>query len=138
MPLNPEEDGWHHVKECPDSSAKIVFWSGHGGNTHYENGDLKHHEGWDGYPLWIAEEWRYLGPVFTPDGTAALKNRIAELEAALATARRDAMEEAVREIDCAMRELFGDADEYKQGWNDGLEAGAVAIRAALEGGKKDE
>jgi hypothetical protein len=65
-----------------------VFWSGHGGKTHYENGDLKHHEGWDGYPLRIAEEWRYLGPVFTPDGTAALIARIAELEAALLSAKQ--------------------------------------------------
>ena len=147
MPLNPEEDGWHHVKECPDSSAKIVFWSGHGGNTHYENGDLKHHEGWDGYPLWIAEEWRYLGPVFTPDGTAALIARIAELEAALATARRDAMEEAARiaenepepegepPIELHGRSVKNIAISSVRATKHSI---AAAIRAALEGGKKDE
>ena len=119
VPLNPEEDGWHHVKECPDSSAKIVFWSGHGGNTHYENGDLKHHEGWDGYPLWIAEEWRYLGPVFTPDGTAALIARIAELEAALRQ-----ICDGPRDADKSYAELFAEVC-----WE---------ARAALKGGKKDE
>ena len=113
VPLNPEEDGWHHVKECPNSSAKIVFWSGHGGNTHYENGDLKHHEGWDGYPLWIAEEWRYLGPVFTPDGTAALIARIAELEAVL-------------------ERIIENEDQFRMAW------AAEIARAALKGGKKDE
>jgi hypothetical protein len=51
------------------------------------------------------------------------------VDARVQQARRDAREEAAREIDCAMRELFGDADEYKQGWNAGLEAGAAAIRA---------
>ena len=60
---------------------------------------------------------------------------ITRFRAELAAARREGMEEAAREIDCAMRELFGDADEYKQGWNDGLEAGAAAIRAAAGEGK---
>ena len=64
-----------------------------------------------------------------------LADEITRLRAALATARREGMEEAARKIDCAMRELFGDADEYKQGWNDGLEAGAAAIRAAAGEGK---
>jgi len=60
-------------------------------------------------------KWRYLGPLLLPSEVSALVAK--EREACAATAERE------------MRELFGDADEYQQGWNAGLEAGAAAIRA---------
>ena len=73
VPLNPEKDGWHWVVSF-DAEKTIVFWHGENqGNKGY----------WDGYPLWIAQDWTYLGPVLTPDEAAALIARIAELEAAL-------------------------------------------------------
>lgn len=85
------------------------------------------------------------GATVNPDGPEAAA-RIAELEAALATARRD-----------ALAEIKQDTDELiEQGRQDGLEQAALiaeligglygagvaetvsrAIRAALEGGKKD-
>jgi hypothetical protein len=82
---------------------------------------LSHEPAWNGVmePKHADNAWQYIGPCLTP----------AEVDARVKQARRDALEEAAREIDCAMRELFGDADEYKQGWNAGLEAGAAVIRA---------
>jgi hypothetical protein len=62
-----------------------------------------------------AQGWRYLGPCLLAYEVNALVAK--EREACAATAERE------------MRELFGDADEYQQGWNAGLEAGAAAIRA---------
>lgn len=85
VPLNPEEPGYHWVKGC-DGEDTIVFWRGHGGDTHYENGDLKKLDHWSGHPMWIAQEWTYLGPVpvLTPNQVAALQKRVAELEGAQA------------------------------------------------------
>lgn len=80
VPFNPEEPGYHWVKGC-DGEDTIVFWRGHGGDTHYENGDLKELDHWSGYPMWNAQEWSYLGPVLMPDEAAALQKRVAELEA---------------------------------------------------------
>jgi hypothetical protein len=62
-----------------------------------------------------AQGWRYLGPCLLAYEVNAPVAK--EREACAATAERE------------MRELFGDADEYQQGWNAGLEAGAAAIRA---------
>jgi hypothetical protein len=85
VPLNPAEPGFHWVESC-DGTATVVFWRGHGGDTHHENGDLKELDLWSGYPMWIAKEWGYLGPCLT----------LAEVDARIATARKDALEEAAR------------------------------------------
>lgn len=68
--------------------------------------------------------------------------RIAELELALATARRDAMEEAAQIADsCAADEAKSAKGKYletKWDYESRADAGeeiAAAIRAALEGGK---
>ena len=82
VPLNPEEPRYHWVEGC-DGENTIVFWRGHGGDTHHENGDLKELDHWSGYPMWIAQEWTYLGPCLTPDQATALQARVAELEGAL-------------------------------------------------------
>ena len=111
VPMNPEEPRYHWVKGC-DGEDTIVFWRGHGGDTHHENGDLKDLDHWSGYPMWIAQDWTYHGPVFTPDGTAALIARIAELEAVL-------------------ERIIENEDQFRMAW------AAEIARAALEGGKKD-
>ena len=82
VPLNPEEPSYHWVKGC-DGENTIVFWRGHGGDTHHANGDLKDLDHWSGYPMWIAQDWTYLGPCLTPDQETALQARVAELEARL-------------------------------------------------------
>jgi len=87
VPRNPEEPGYHWVLGC-DGENTIVFWRGHGGDTHHENGDLKYLDHWRGFPMWMAQDWTYLGPCPTP----------AEEDARIATARKDAREEAARRI----------------------------------------
>ena len=82
VPMNPEEPRYHWVKGC-DGEDTIVFWCGHGGDTHHENGDLKDLDHWSGYPMWIAQDWTYHGPCLTPAEAAVLQARVAELEKAL-------------------------------------------------------
>ena len=79
VPLNPEEPGYHWVEGCEGENT-IVFWRGHGGDTHYENGDLKELDHWSGHPMWIAQDWTYLRPCLTPDQATAMQARVAELE----------------------------------------------------------
>ena len=70
VPLNPEKDGWHWVVSF-DAEKTIVFWHGENqGNEGY----------WDGYPLWIAQDWTYLGPVLSHDQATALQARAAKLK----------------------------------------------------------
>ena len=87
VPRNPEEPGYHWVLGC-DGENTIVFWHGHGGDTHYENGDLKYLDHWDGFPMWMAQDWTYLGPCLTP----------AEVEARIATARLEGIEKAAKVV----------------------------------------
>jgi hypothetical protein len=69
VPMNPEKDGWHWIydkylgPECALWIAKSCCWQ------------------MAGAEVLSIQKWRYLGPCFTPDGTAALQARIAELEA---------------------------------------------------------
>lgn len=71
VPRDPEKDGWHWVVSF-DAEKTIVFWHGENqGNEGY----------WDGYPLWIAQDWTYLGPVLSHDQATALQARVTELEA---------------------------------------------------------
>ena len=74
VPMNPEEPRYHWVEGC-DGEDTIVFWRGHGGDTHHENGDLKDLDHWSGYPMWIAQDWTYHGPCLTPDEATALQKR---------------------------------------------------------------
>jgi hypothetical protein len=76
VPLNPERDGWHWVDDGANGTEPR-FWSA----TFAK---------WDGYPLWMAEEWDYLRPCSPDDLTPA------EVVARVAQARRDALEEAAR------------------------------------------
>ena len=87
VPLNPEEPKYHWVKGC-DGDDAIVFWRGHGGDTHHENGDLKELDHWSGYPMWMARDWTYIGPALSHDEATALQARVAELEGALEAAGR--------------------------------------------------
>jgi hypothetical protein len=89
VPLNPAEPGFHWVEGC-DGTATVVFWRGHGGDTHYENGDLKELDHWSGYPMWQAKEWRYLRPCSLDDLTPA------EVDARVKEARRDALKKLER------------------------------------------
>jgi hypothetical protein len=73
VPLNPAEPGFHWVESC-DGTATVVFWRGHGGDTHYENGDSKELNHWSGHPMWQAKEWTYLGPCLTPAEVDAQAN----------------------------------------------------------------
>jgi hypothetical protein len=59
----------------------------------------------------------------------------AALAEVVRVAKREAFEEAARIAEREMRELFGDAEDWKQGWNAGLAVGVAAIRArSTEGG----
>ena len=79
VPMNPEEPRYHWVEGC-DGEDTIVFWRGHGGDTHHENGDLKDLDHWSGYPMWIAQDWTYHGPCLTPAEATALQARVAKLK----------------------------------------------------------
>ena len=93
----------------------------------------------------VAARYSYLGPCLTLDEAAALQARIAELEAALATARREGMEEAARiaenepepegepPIELHGRSVKNIAISSVRATKHSI---AAAIRAALEG-KKD-
>jgi FtsZ-binding cell division protein ZapB len=74
VPLNPAEPDFHWVESC-DGTATVVFWRGHGGDTHHENGDLKELNHWSGHPMWQAKQWRYIGPCLTP---AKMDARVAD------------------------------------------------------------
>ena len=107
VPLNPAEPGFHWVESC-DGTATVVFWRGHGGDTHYENGDSKELNHWSGHPMWQAKEWTYLGPCLTPAEVDARiddahKEWLAELnhdtDALIEAALDSALEEAARLVE---------------------------------------
>lgn len=85
VPINADRDGWHWVR----SSEGIVpalwarpFW--------------RHcRDFWDQRsPEWMEDRgWRYLGPVLTPDETAALQKRCEEAERERDALRRDTSQE---------------------------------------------
>ena len=139
VPLNPEKDGWHWLESIEGLVPALWAWP------------LWRHcrDFWDQRaPGWMEEqEWRYHGPVLMPDEATALQSRIAELEAALATARREGMEEAARiaenepepegepPIELHGRSVKNIAISSVRATKHSI---AAAIRAALEEGKKDE
>jgi hypothetical protein len=91
VPLNPAEPGFHWVESC-DGTATVVFWRGHGGDTHYENGDSKELNHWSGHPMWQAKEWTYLGPCLTP----------AEVDARIDDAHKEWLAELNHDTDALM------------------------------------
>ena len=112
VPLNPERDGWHWCER--DGGLEPRFWS-------------------SGRRLWagLRNSWispkmllalfGYAGPCLTPDETAALIARIAELEAAL--------------------RFYDDEENWRRNGQldpDGSNFTGGPARAALAGGKKDE
>ena len=116
VPMNPEEPGFHWVKGC-DGEDTIVFWRGHGGDTHHENGDLKELDHWSGYPMWIAREWTYLGPCLTPDQATALQKKGCArdqnttqfcAEATALQARVAELEDIIRAVHRNAKNLAGD------------------------------
>jgi len=72
VPLNPGQDGWHWLIDWNDK-LHVRYWFV-GGVPWYGN----------------VVRYRYLGPVLTP----------AEVAAAVAEARRAALEEAAQQIEC--------------------------------------
>ena len=104
VPRNPEEPGYHWVLGC-DGENTIVFWHGHGGDTHHENGDLKCLDHWDGFPMWMAQDWTYLGPCLTPT----------EVDARIAKARKDALEKCISICNAV---AHANRIEYPAKWKD--------------------
>jgi hypothetical protein len=150
VPLNPERDGTHVLDAGPDRTGKrrriVALWAC--GRWHPLGADY--------YVLArdaANSDWQYVGPCHTPAEVAALVEAARReerdgLQASLDTiaAQRDAAlkdgflagfrEGAAKEREaCAkvaereMRDLFGDAEEYQQGWNAGIEAAVSRIRA---------
>jgi len=79
VPLNPERDGWHWVDDGANGTEPR-FWSA----TFAK---------WDGYPLWMAEEWDYLRPCSPDDLTPA------EVEARVKEAVDLGIDIATRDLD---------------------------------------
>jgi hypothetical protein len=79
VPLNPERNGWHWVQRlAKNEKPRVEEWTGSGWWTCPKFGGPQNN----------LTDWRYLGPCLTP----------AEVEARVKQARRDALEEAAREI----------------------------------------
>lgn len=143
VPLNSEKDGWHWLQES-DLDPECVFW-----RSQPYFGDKRGR--WeakgteDDFEPHEISTWRYLGPVATPEETEAKTARIAELEAALANARRDGMEAVAKWHDeqAAKAQRLSDmkvSAEDEEVWGDYAENHreyAAEIRAALTGGKNE-
>lgn len=95
VPLNPERDGWHWVQRVDKGfvpSPRIILWT-----DDWTSGQFS----WDaiGYSSTherkLGRDFRYLGPCLTP----------AEVDARVAQARRDALEEATRVVE-GMSKVF--------------------------------
>jgi hypothetical protein len=114
VPLNPERDGWHWVKRIGQKQAHIERWIG----SHWWLGPSF------GGAKTNIEKYEYLGPALTP----------AEVEARVAQARRDALEEAARRLEELHRQhkynpKTGEGSEHDAGYYRALAEGAAAIRA---------
>ena len=79
VPLNPERDGWHWVRRTENNTPFPLQWT----NDWTGSRDYCWAIMGSGEPEDVAKNFCYLGPCLTPDGTAALQARIAELEAAV-------------------------------------------------------
>lgn len=77
VPPNPEQSGWHWLQEGKRDPQPFEWCSGF--KNWWLGGDEDYGGGWQP----TAKRYRYLGPVATPEETAAQAARIEELEAAL-------------------------------------------------------
>ena len=124
VPLNQERDGWHWLK-TPDENDVPYEWRGSG---ECERGR------WPAY--WVpvdADDWQpaectYLGPCLTP----------AEVEARIATARKDGMKDAAKWHEVRSMELSGKARVARNfsqllRQSDFHMESAAAIRALVKG-----
>jgi hypothetical protein len=93
VPLNPERDGWHWVKRIGQKQAHTERWIG----SHWWLGPSF------GGAKTNIEKYEYLGPALTP----------AEVEARVAQARRDALEQVARYHDL-MAKMAGSSTELQQ------------------------
>jgi len=59
----------------------------------------------------------------------AASARSMRVAALVEAARREEREACAKVAEREMRDLFGDAEEYQQGWNAGIEAAVSRIRA---------
>jgi hypothetical protein len=92
VPMNPERDGWHWVAD-KDGIGKpwVEYWNGR--------------DSWapvSATPNFICWHWRYIAPVLTP----------AEVEARVAQARRDALEEAARAMNPMLRSMISRVEAF--------------------------
>jgi hypothetical protein len=95
VPMNSEKDGWHWLRSSNGELIAAKYFAAN------ENG-------WPEWPTWIggqspeiartARFHAYIGPCLTPDQATALQSRIAELEEALATTRREGIEESAQSL----------------------------------------
>ena len=108
VPLNPDQEGWHWLEYIGPGSGKIIVTP----NMHKWTGSYWVSQGGGGgtLPGYYEKNYRYLGPCLTP----------AEVDARVAQARRDALEEAAREaehseygedIAIGIRRLKGEGDD---------------------------
>ncbi len=114
VPLNPERDWWHWFDDGVNGTEPR-FW----GATFAE---------WDGYPLWIAKEWCYLGPALTP----------AQVDARIATARKDAAAEAALRLEELHKNhkynpQTGEGSEHDAGYYRAIAEGVAHILALAKG-----
>jgi hypothetical protein len=90
VPLNPERNGWHWVKPKASSKGGIQLFDESAPRPMPWNivSPLSHEPAWNGVmePKHADNAWQYLGPCLTP----------AEVNARVAQARRDALEEAAK------------------------------------------
>jgi hypothetical protein len=122
VPLNPDKDGWHWIepKFGPKAMWPVYWCARNGGYWNWQSDDAcdlreyaEHMQ--DG-------SWKYRGPCLTPQ----------EIAAALAQARRDALEEAAKIADAQGTEWAQDG-RYKS-W-DAADVIAAAIRAKAQEGR---
>jgi hypothetical protein len=121
VPLNPEKSGWHWLS-CQNMPF-LVFWNGEVLQDAFSGQRIK--------PDVLSPVYSYLGPCLTP----------AEVEERIATARKDAREEAALRLEELHRQhkynpKTGDGSEHDTGYYRALVEGAGWIRA-LKGEDND-
>ncbi len=85
VPMNPERDGWHWVQRVDKGfvpSPRIILWTDDWTSRQFSWDAI----GYEADERKLGRDFRYLGPCLTP----------AEVDARIAQARRDALEEAAR------------------------------------------
>jgi len=100
VPMNPERDGWHWIKPkiSPKGGIQLIDESASRPMPWNIVSPLSHKPAWNGVmePEHAANAWQYIGPCLTP----------AEVDARVAQARRDALEEAARAMQPMLRSMI--------------------------------